>query len=110
MLTLDYNFGSGPRGTAGIRIDAYTNDGYTSFPDPEDSARINTPSHELLDIRLYLNDFQLGDNMTADISFWGKNVTDEEFPYTGYDFGGFGWSGELFNDPTEYGVDFTIRW
>tara|TARA_B100000586_G_scaffold264680_1_gene235383 strand:+ start:484 stop:2793 length:2310 start_codon:yes stop_codon:yes gene_type:complete len=110
MLTLDYNFGSGPRGTAGIRIDAYTNDGYTSFPDPEDSARINTPSHELIDIRLYLNDFQLGDNMTADISFWGKNVTDEEFPYTGYDFGGFGWSGELFNDPTEYGVDFTIRW
>tara|TARA_B000000460_G_scaffold132692_1_gene93504 strand:+ start:766 stop:3075 length:2310 start_codon:yes stop_codon:yes gene_type:complete len=110
MFTLDYNFGSGPRGTSGLRIDAYSNDGYSSFPDPNDAEVVKTPSHELIDVRLYLNDFQLGDNMTADISIWGTNVTDEEYPYTGYDFGGFGWTGEMFNDPAEYGVDFTIRW
>ena len=110
MVTVDYSFGAGARGTPGIRLDAYHSDEYTSFPDVYPSIVTRSAPHDLIDIRLYLNDFALGDNMTADLALWGKNVTDDEYSYTGYDFGGFGWTDNLFNSPADYGVDFTIRW
>ena len=110
MFTVDYNFGAGAMGTPGIRIDAYHSDSYVHFPDTYDAMKTETPSHDIIDIRIYMNDFSLGDNMTADLSIWGRNVADEEYPYVGYDFGAFGWTGQFFNDPAEFGVDFTIRW
>ena len=110
MVTVDYSFGAGARGTPGIRLDAYHSDEYTSFPDVYPSIVTRSAPHDLIDIRLYLNDFALGDNMTADLALWGKNVKDAEYSYTGYDFGGFGWTDNLFNSPADYGLDFTIRW
>ena len=74
MFTIDYNFGAGARGTPGIRLDAFHSDDYTSFPDTYAATVTRTDPHDIIDIRLYLNDFALGDNMTGDIALWGRNM------------------------------------
>lgn len=76
---------------------------------------VGTPLNELmkgdgrglLDARLTLAEMALG-SLTASVSLWGLNLTDEEYRIHGIDFGALGYAGNVYGEPRSYGMDLSF--
>ncbi|MDD9802037.1 MAG: TonB-dependent receptor [Deltaproteobacteria bacterium] len=73
-------------------LDAMSEDGYT-----------------LYDLRLTFSNIPGFAGGKAQVSLWGKNVTDEEYILNGIDFGALGFAGAIFGDPATWGADITFE-
>ncbi|MDT0575379.1 TonB-dependent receptor [Croceicoccus sp. F390] len=72
-------------------------------------AIIASPGVGLLDGRISLSAIPLG-GVEAQISLWGKNLTDEEYRISGIDFGSLGFATNTYGVPRTYGVDLRIEY
>lgn len=56
------------------------------------------------DARLALSEIDLG-RSRATVALWGKNITNEDYLYSGIDFGSLGFAGIVYAEPRTYGID-----
>ncbi|WP_380875922.1 TonB-dependent receptor [Sphingomonas sp. DBB INV C78] len=61
-----------------------------------------------LDARVTLSQLKLGSG-TAEISLWGKNITDENYLLGGVDFGSLGFATVSYAEPRTYGIDLRVK-
>ncbi|WP_339639009.1 TonB-dependent receptor [uncultured Haliea sp.] len=63
----------------------------------------------LVDARLSLESIQVGDGMMS-VALWGRNLTDDDYPTFGINFGGLGLTTEEYGPPRTYGLDITYEY
>ena len=68
---------------------------------------IKSDGRGLLDARLTLGEMAIS-GVTASVSLWGLNLTDEEYRVHGIDFGALGYAGNVYGEPRSYGVDLSF--
>ena len=56
------------------------------------------------DARIALSNIDVGPTR-ATVALWGKNITNEDYLYSGIDFGSLGFAGVVFAEPRTYGID-----
>jgi iron complex outermembrane receptor protein len=79
--------------------------GYTPFRDV-----LRQPSYALIDARLTISEIAINDRAKLRASVYGRNITDEEYMLSGIDFGGLGFAGGIFGEPSTWGLDFTLNY
>lgn len=65
--------------------------------------------YTLYDLRLTFSNIPGFAGGKAQVSLWGKNITDEEYLLNGIDFGALGFAGAIFGDPATWGADITFE-
>ncbi|OCC24486.1 TonB-dependent receptor [Croceicoccus estronivorus] len=60
------------------------------------------------DARVALSQIDMGPTR-ATVALWGKNITNEDYLYSGIDFGSLGFAGIVFAEPRTYGVDVKLE-
>lgn len=63
----------------------------------------------LVDARLSLESIKVG-NGTMSVALWGRNLTDDDYPTFGINFGGLGLTTEEYGPPRTYGLDITYEY
>lgn len=81
-------------------------------PGEQVADRSKVDAHGLLNVRLAIADVRMGDNSTAELAFWVRNVLDDDTATNFIDFGpGFGnLTIANFEEPRTFGITGTIRW
>ena len=69
---------------------------------------ISDGSVGLLDGRLTLGEISVGGSELS-VSLWGKNLTNEDYLYSGIDFGSLGFAGVLWAEKRTWGVDVKLE-
>ena len=104
-LGVQYDFEPFSFGALSARVDlAYKDEiAFHAFQNQYDSADDRT----LVNGRISLNEIKLGccEEGSLRVSFWGKNLTDEEYRQWGIDFGSLGFAGNTYGEPRTYGLD-----
>ncbi|SNS06218.1 iron complex outermembrane recepter protein [Sphingomonas laterariae] len=59
------------------------------------------------DARLAVSELELGGSR-ATVALWGKNITNEDYLYSGIDFGSLGFAGIVYAEPRTYGIDLRL--
>ena len=60
------------------------------------------------DARVAISDIDVGP-ARATVALWGKNITNEDYLYSGIDVGSLGCAGVVFAEPRTYGVDVKLE-
>ena len=91
------------------RIDlSYTDEQDFYFEGP--SAEVtHSEDYTLLNARVALVDWEVGNHQTLELSLWGKNLTDEEYRVNGIPQDAFGYGVNYYGDPRTFGADVTYR-
>lgn len=63
----------------------------------------------VVNARFSLENIRVGDG-TLKFSLWGKNLTNDDYPTFGINFGGMGLIAEQYGDPRTYGLDVTYEY
>ncbi|MDP5063040.1 MAG: TonB-dependent receptor [Haliea sp.] len=63
----------------------------------------------LVDARLSLESIKVGDGMMS-VALWGRNLTDDDYPTFGINFGALGLTTEEYGPPRTYGLDITYEY
>jgi iron complex outermembrane receptor protein len=71
---------------------------------------IEQKPYTLLDARLTISEIAIGERSKLRATIYGKNITDEEYLLSGIDFGGLGFAGGIFGEPSTWGIDFTLNY
>jgi iron complex outermembrane receptor protein len=67
-------------------------------------------AYTLLDARFTISEISINDRAKLRATVYGKNITDEEYLLSGIDFGGLGFAGGIFGEPSTWGLDFTLTY
>jgi iron complex outermembrane receptor protein len=85
---------------------------YTHFANPLTApfnSQIKADARSLFDAQLRIDNIKLGSfNKGLSLTFWGKNITNNEYISRGIDFGALGYGSVIYGDPATYGATIDI--
>jgi iron complex outermembrane receptor protein len=71
---------------------------------------IQEDGYFLVDLRATLSDIQISEKLSAKVAVFGRNIFDEEYIVSGIDFGGLGFGGARWGEPSTWGIDITFEY